>query len=251
MAHGPRGPKYALDKVWDRSPRTPHPGLKIQVPDFEEPLIGIGEVEATPLRELQRDQDLLRSVAELLPLDEVRAAVQGYARQSEALTEALGGREMMAAVLAELDGALSREEIALLHGELEQELGGPLHDSGEAAWSEREARHARWELTRSWVAGVLAAVHDQRGPVPLDAGLCPTLPARPTAGPERAWEASPEDVKDALLASIAVKPEGLNALRRSFHARVADAVSRSGSLELPGRVELIQRGGALVARPYK
>jgi hypothetical protein len=255
MAHGPRGPKYALDKVWDRNPKTPVPGLKLHDPPFAEPLIGIGGVEGTSLQDLQRDQDLLRLVAELLPLDEVRAAVQGYARQSEALTEALGGRELVAAILGELDGALSREDRALLHSELEHELGGPLDDAGEGAWSEREAKHARHELTRSWVARVLAAVHDQRGIVPLDGELCPDLPAgrsvSASSSSEREWEASAEDVEDALLASIAVKPEGLVALRKVFHAKVMEVVARNGSLELPGRVELTRRGGGLVAHPYR
>lgn len=246
MAHGPRG-KYALDKVWDRSPTTPNPGLKLRDPDFEEPLIGIGEVEATSLPQLQRDQDLLRRMVELLPLDEVRAAVQSYARQSEVLTEALGGKELVTAVLGELDGALSREESALLHSELEHELGGPLDDGGETNWSDREAKHARWELTRSWVAQALAAVHDAKGPVPLDERLCPRRPPGRTSE----WDASPEDVEDALLASIAVKPEGLQALRKAFHARVVDVVARQGSLELPGRVELASHGGELVARPYR
>lgn len=247
MAHGPRGPKYALDKVWDRYPRTPNPGLKLLEPEFEEPLLGVGEVEPISLEQLQQDQQLLRRVVELLPLDEVRAAVQGYARQSEVLTEALGGRELVSAVLGELDGALSREESALLHSELEHELGGPLDDSSEAGWSERETEHARWELTRSWVAGVLTAVHDLGGPVPLDGRLCPDQPpVRQTQ-----WDATPEDVEDALLASIAVKSEALDALRKAFHAKVVEAVSRGGSLELPGHVKLIQRGGGLVAQPYK
>ena len=56
---------------------------------------------------------------QLLYATKVRAAVQSYARQSEVLTEALGGRELVAAVLGELDGALNREESAHLHSELE------------------------------------------------------------------------------------------------------------------------------------
>jgi hypothetical protein len=246
MAHGPRG-KYALDKVWDRHPTTPGQRLRLPDPDFDEPLLGIGEVESTSLPQLQRDEDLLRRLVELLPLDEVRAAVQSYARQSEVLTEALGGRELVAAVLGELDGALNREERALLHSELEHELGGPLEDSGEGNWSEREAKHARWELTRSWVAQVLAAVDDQGGPVPLDGKLYPRRPGGRKAG----WDASPEDVEDALLASIAVKPDSLEALRKTFHARVVAAVSRDGSLPLPGRVELASHAGELLARPYR
>jgi len=250
MAHGRSGPKYALDKVWDRSPRTPHPGIKIPVPDFEEPLIGVGEVEPISLQKLQQDQELLRRVVELLPLDEVRAAVQGYARQSEVLTEALGGRELVSAVLGELDGALSREESALLRSDLEHELGGPLDDSSEAGWSEREAEHARWGLTRFWVSLALAAVRQQNGPVPLDATLCPSPPSGRPKG-DGGWDASPEDAKEALLASVAVKPEGLDALLRAFHGKVADAVVQRGPLELPGRVELAQERGALVARPYR
>lgn len=246
MAHGQRGFKQLLDKVWDRHPRTPNPGLQVRDPVFKEPLISIGEVDGTSLEQLQRDQDLLQHIVELLPLDEVRAAVQGYARRSEALMEALGGRELVGAVLGELDGALSREEAALLRSELETELGGTLDDSAETPWLEREAEHARWELARSWVAGVLAAVHDQGGPVQVDARLCPDPPPRR----QTEWDASPEDVEDALLASIAVKPEGLDALRKAFHGKVAEAIARGGPLELPGSVELVRRGGALVAQPY-
>src|SRR6185295_3732630 len=237
MAHGPRG-KYALDKVWERHPTTPGQRLRLPDPDFDEPVLGIGEVESTSLFELRRDEDLLRRVVELLPMDEVRAAVQSYARQSEVLTEALGGRELVAAVLGELDGALNREESAHLHSELEHELGGPLEDSGESNWAERESKHARWELTRSWVAQVLAAVHDQGGPVPLDGKLCPRKPA----GRKTEWDASPEDVEDALLASIAVKPDSLEALRKAFHARVVAVIARDGSLALPGHVELASHG---------
>lgn len=245
MAHGQSGPKYALDGVRDRYPRTPVPRLQPPDPDFEVPLVGLGEGSATSLQRLQQDQDLVRRVVELLPLDEVRAAVETFARQSEALTEALGGRELVAAVLGELDGSLSREETALLHSELEHELGGPLDDSNESTWVEREAEHARWELTRHWIARALAAVRG-RGPVPLDATLCPTSPS---SAPDD-WGASVEEVEEALLASVAVKPEDLDALMKRFHGQVSEAVHRDGPLELPGRVEIVRQGDLLVATPH-
>ncbi|HEY8209069.1 MAG TPA: hypothetical protein VIG99_16375 [Myxococcaceae bacterium] len=250
MAHGPRGPRYALDGVRDRYPKTPIPGLKLHIPSFEEPLVGIGEGDVTSLQQLQRDQDLVRRVVNLLPMDEVRAAVQAFAHQSEALTQALGGRELVSEILGELGSSLSREESALLHSELEHELGGPLDDSSESTWVEREAEHARWELTRHWIALVLSSVQGH-GSVPLGADLCPSPPAgRQAGGTGDDWSASPEEVEEALLASVAVGPESLDALMRSFHGRVSDAVARSGPLELPGHVELVRQGDLLVATPH-
>lgn len=250
MAHGPRGPKYALDGIRDRYPKTPVPGLRLHIPSFEEPLVGIGEGDATSLQQLQQDQDLVRRVVALLPLDEVRAAVQAFTRQSEALTEALGGRELVSAILGELSGSLSDEESAVLHGELEHELGGPLDDSSESGWVEHEAEHARWELTRHWIALVLSAVR-RHGPVPLGANLCPSpLAGRQASGPGDGWTASPEEVEEALLASVAVSPENLDALMKSFHGQVSQAVTRNGPLELPGHVELVRQGDLLVAMPH-
>lgn len=248
MAHGPSGPKYALEGVMDRYPTTPFQARRRESPGLDgkgPPLVDIGPGGGTTLQQLQQDQDLVRRVVELLPAGEVRAAVQAFAHQAGALTEALGGREMVSAVLHQLDGALSREETALLHSELEHELGGPLDDSSETSWIEREAEHARWELARHWIALVLAAVR-RHGAISFDARLRPIQPD----GPKDEWSASPEEVEEALLASVALKRDGLDSLMKLLHGNLAEAVASRGPLELPGRVTISrQADGLLQARP--
>jgi len=250
MARGPHWPKFALEGLSDRYPVTPVPSELLRDLDPNRrgpPLVDIGPLEGTTLQQLQRDQDLVRRVVDLLPEDQVRAGVEVFARHGEALTEALGGKQMVAAVLDQLDGALSREEAALLHTELEHELGGPLDDeTSEDSWVAQEAEHARWEVARHWIAQILAAVH-QHGPISLDACLRPVQPPG-TRGEGSEWKTSPEEVEEALLASVALKRESIELLMKSLHDHLTGAITRSGPFELPGRVMVSrQADGSLQA----
>jgi len=222
-----------------RLSRTPsRPDLREPAPPRSggRPLVGPGSGGMT-LRQLEQDRMRLERIVELLPKEEVLGAVRRYAAQAEPLTQAFGGSTLLGAVLDQIGASLGDEEQAALRSELEQELGGPLDHAREVSWIEREAEHARREVTRHWVDLVLTAI-DHRDRIALDEALRPVSP-------------DADESDEALLASVALRREELASLMTLFRANLNEAVSRTGRVELPGGVAVVLARSNNVGPEYR